>query len=984
MSAPVHPARRARRLGPVRSLRHVLLALALAGVAPAPVDAQVRPHLAWRTLRTAHFRVHFTPELEALARRTAANAEAAWARLSDELAPPRGTVDIVLADNVDYANGYATPYPSNRIVLYARPPVENLALRNHADWNAVLLTHELVHIFHLDRVRGPWALAQRIFGRAAPLFPNSYAPAWITEGLAVHYETALTGTGRLAGTEFPALVRAAAIAGTLPSLDALSLATPYFPGGNRAYLYGSYAVTRPDSGAMRRYVDAASGRWIPWRHDANARDAFGESFSRHWRTWRDSVTRAERASGAGSDEPSIETRTRHGFEARFPRFTAEGSLVYVASDARSTAGLYALHADGARRRLGRRNSVDANVPVPALGSVQGELDYTDPYSLHTDLYRGWGLSRRRLTRGQRLAAPDAHAASGRIVAVRTEPGTTSLVILEPANDFEPRPLVRGSLDRTWAEPRLSRDGQRVAAVRWDRGGRSSIVVLDLTGRELARFAPRTPVPRVVSSPAWEPGDSTLLFVSDEEGRPMVYRGAVGAGAYGLAWSTATALNTPDVSPSGARLAAVELRADGYHVVTRDAPAAVPLDRRSVAPEDDPLQPSPVLTDSLARATRYAAWRTLLPRWWLPTFAETGPGDVALGFMTGGRDVVGRHDWTAEVLYSHERGEVTARGGWTFARLGIPVVFVSGQQEWQHAAIRTNTGALAGWLGVRGQQGAIDVLFDRPRVRLSSYLIVGGEAERIDFRTYPAELLQQFPDPDVFAPFTSRSLRASVGVSTMQRPFNALSNEDGVTASASLRSRTGAGSAQETIVAMSAAKSIPLPGFARHVVALRAAHGVTGHASGWAFGAGGISSRSLEILPGIVIGGSPRTFAVRGFPAGAQVGVRASAASAEYRAPLTLLGRGVRLLPVYFQKASMTAFADAGAAWCARSIADSFVCPAALPPKAWMASVGGELALDAALQYDRAYRFRLGFARPVEGARFAARESSVYFSLGSSF
>src|SRR3712207_6907183 len=50
------------------------------------------------TLRTAHFSVHFTPELEAIARRTAANAERAYAQLAAELVPPRGPIDIVVSD----------------------------------------------------------------------------------------------------------------------------------------------------------------------------------------------------------------------------------------------------------------------------------------------------------------------------------------------------------------------------------------------------------------------------------------------------------------------------------------------------------------------------------------------------------------------------------------------------------------------------------------------------------------------------------------------------------------------------------------------------------------------------------------------------------------------------------------------------------------------------------------------------------------------
>lgn len=365
------------RLGPVRMLTRLLpAALAAALLIPAAGAAQVRPDLEWRTFTTEHFRIHFTPELRTLALRTAANAEVAWAELKNELVPPRTMVDIVVADNMDFANGYATPFPSNRIVIYARPPVEDMALRNHEDWNRLLVTHELTHIFHLDRVRGIWAVAQRVFGRAAPLFPNSYAPRWVTEGLAVHYEGKFGGGGRLQGTEFPAYVRAAAVAGRLPTLDQLSISSPYFPGGTIAYLFGSYAVTRADSARMGRFVEASSGRLLPWRHDANARDAFGITFTERWRAWRDSVTRHEAGIRIAVD-PST-TLTTQGFTARFPRFESNDALFYIADDSRQTTGLYRLSLEGQRTRLGRRNALDISVPSATRQSTQGEIEFEDP------------------------------------------------------------------------------------------------------------------------------------------------------------------------------------------------------------------------------------------------------------------------------------------------------------------------------------------------------------------------------------------------------------------------------------------------------------------------------------------------------------------------------------------------------------------------------------------------------------------------------
>src|SRR6202167_1285008 len=204
-------------------------------VAAAPrLTAQVDPSVRWETLHTAHFRIHFNPQLEDQARRAAVTAERAYAALARELVPPRRTIDIVLADNVDLTNGQATPFPTNRIILYAYPPVDAPTLRYYGDWNALLIQHELTHVFHLDRARGWWSIAQKVLGRSPVVTPKLYTAAWLTEGLAVYYESRLTGSGRLAGTAHRTLAEAAARDTSLPRLDPLSLCPAGGAHGGRA------------------------------------------------------------------------------------------------------------------------------------------------------------------------------------------------------------------------------------------------------------------------------------------------------------------------------------------------------------------------------------------------------------------------------------------------------------------------------------------------------------------------------------------------------------------------------------------------------------------------------------------------------------------------------------------------------------------------------------------------------------------------------
>jgi len=141
-------------------------------------------------------------------------------------------------------------------------------LRNYADWNALVVTHELTHIFHLDRSRGIWRAGQAIFGRNPLLFPNLYEPRWVLEGLAVYYESRLTGVGRLESSEHSMIARAAALANRVPTLQELSPGTSRFPGGVVVYAYGSllfdYLSRTRGPGSIRDFVERGAKTLFPF------------------------------------------------------------------------------------------------------------------------------------------------------------------------------------------------------------------------------------------------------------------------------------------------------------------------------------------------------------------------------------------------------------------------------------------------------------------------------------------------------------------------------------------------------------------------------------------------------------------------------------------------------------------------------------------------------------------------------------------------
>lgn len=994
-------ARRPAR-GRARRWRIALLIAIGFAVRPAFVSAQIDPSHDWRTLQTQHFYIHFTPPIEGLARRIAADAERAYGQLSRELHPPRGMIDVVISDDVDLSNGSATPFPTNRIVIFANPPVSETALRYTDDWAQLVITHELTHIFHLDRSRGIWALGQHVFGRAQLLFPNFYDPAWLTEGLAVYEESHLTGAGRIQGSEHRMIARAAAVDHHFPALGTLSLAQGRFPFGESAYAFGSlfvdYLARTQGESRIRDFVEKSSAELIPYLINVPSKAAFGESFSTAWRAFSDSVARSIRVAPA---EPLAGWRqlTDDGVYVFAPRWLSDSAVVYSGTPGRAVFGAYRVDATGKRTRMGRRNSRSANVPLADGSLLFSQLDFTNPYQERSDLWiqrRGGG--EHQLTHGARLTAPDARA-DGAIVATQIIPGGTRLVRVSK-DGKRITPITGGGYDEQWTEPRWSHSGDRIAASRWRRGNIAQIVVIDTTGQVLHVVSSGS---SIEATPSWLPNDAGIMYSSDRTGSAQVYVEQFGdprtfePSRTVVVSDAVTGVFEPSVAPRGDRLAAIQFRGDGYHLGMAPCCDAL-FARDTVATYLDTLPSpttAPLLVDS-GRVTRYSPWRTFIPRYWLPTIDQGIDGGYRIGIMTSGFDVIGRHVMTAQLDVPTNNTGLTGNLSYQYSGLGLPIIQVDASQDWQSLGGIFTRDAQQKLIGeVRRRTLGADVLatWIHQRVRNALTLTAGVGVEHRTDISVPDGLLPLVDSGVVFGSPTFPSLIAAAGYANYLRPPFSISPEDGVQLNATVRDRlasgrTGKGPQTVSVVGTAALfKALALPGYAHHVIALRGAAGwADENASGY-FSVGGISGSTFEIIPGYTIGEDRKTFGVRGFAPGTLIGTRAFAGSAEYRLPLFLTGRSPGALPFFLDRSSVTVFADYGTAWCPTAVVGREVCNrAAQTEHVDIASAGAELNLNlGVLSWDSPYRFRLGLAVPTQnGDRFGQRSVQFYVTAGVSF
>src|SRR5690606_34638050 len=95
--------------------------------------------------------VHFSEAGRPWAEIALPAAGRAYAALGDFVGrTPRGDIHIVVVPDGDLTNGLATPLPRNMIRIYPLPPRHVSLLQEYADWIELLVTHEMLHIFHLD------------------------------------------------------------------------------------------------------------------------------------------------------------------------------------------------------------------------------------------------------------------------------------------------------------------------------------------------------------------------------------------------------------------------------------------------------------------------------------------------------------------------------------------------------------------------------------------------------------------------------------------------------------------------------------------------------------------------------------------------------------------------------------------------------------------------------------------------------------------
>jgi Tol biopolymer transport system component len=865
---------------------------ALLWLAAGSVEAQrYDPRLHFSSLRTAHFTIHFHPGQETLAGRLADLAEEVHARLAVEFpGSTRRHTHVILADQDDGANGWATPLPYNIIEMTVAAPPPSSTIGYTDDWLRLVFTHEYVHILHLDRSRGIFGGLRRVFGRAPLLFPNVFLPGWSTEGLATYIETTDTGTGRVNAGDFRLIVDAAARAGAFEPIDRASGALVDWPGGHTPYAYGSrfheYLAARFGTEALGQLADATAGR-LPYMPGGAYKRVFGVSAATLWQDFARSLEEQARETPAAS--PSVQRLTSHGFAVSGPRWTHEGSaVVYSRRDPHDFPALMEARPGVPPRRLASR-VLGERASVTGTHVVFDQREFVASVALQSDLY---ALDLRtgevqRLTRDARASDPDVAPGGDVLAAVVEGNGMARLVTYPVSRGADGlrlgRPTTIAETPETqFAAPRWSPDGTRLAAERRRLGQRPDVVVIEAATRQILL--------RVegedgrVGEPEWTRDGSRLVVSWERPRRPFnLFEVELETGRAHALLELPNGARAAAVAPDGSRIAFIGYTPDGFDVFVAPVPQGGAAERGLQVRKVDET-PRADRSSAAVSSQPYSPADTILPRFWMP-IVTTGDDRLEVGAATAGMDVLGRHAYGAAAWWSDR-----ARPDWYAAYVyqrWRPTVFLSASQD------------VSPWEGADFRESAVDL------------------GTTIAFRTvrrtqlWFGALHATREEAPGFA-FDRRSTRVGYQVSTARRYGYSVSLEEGLRAGATAEfTRRGLGADADATTLTVDLRAYPRVGGRNRVLAFRAAGGASwgDRSARRVFGGGGAGA------PASAISFSRSALGLaRGFDRDDIIGDRALVFNMDYRVPLARVERGIRTWPVFLRQLHAAVFVDAAHAW----------------------------------------------------------------------
>lgn len=923
------------------------------------------PRLGWKTLTSEHFALHYHDGEEQLAHSTIAIAE----RVHENLSPlfqwsPAEPTNIVLTDQIDFFNGSATPIPTNTITLHATSPDIFTGLEDHAGAMETLITHEYVHILHLDKATRTPLLARQMFGRFFLLFPGAFQPAWLVEGLATYYETdPVRAIGRGQSSGFDMLMRTEHSCGIKP-LRQVNQPIASWPGGTVPYLYGvhfyQFIADRYGVEKIQQLVTQYSGNLLPFSINSTIRRVFGKDLDGLWREFEGYLQekyQPQLTALQAQGERSGQRITQQGYVTSSAHPLPDGTIIYLSFNGKSAPALMRQQPGGQPpERLTDLHQGARFDLHPVAGIVVAQPEFSHNANLFYDLYQIDPVSgkQRRLTYGQRYRSASWSPDGTQMVAVQSGLGNQALHRLNGRGELLEL-LWQGDNGTTLSDPHWSPDGATLVLSVWRQEGGWNLEQFNLHDRS---FTPLTHQTVIEAQPRYSADGRAVLFSADNGGSYNLRRLDLASGEITTLTNVVSGAFEPNQATVDGPIYYTGYGCDGMDIYRLDQPEPHPTPSAGEGSSGTPLPPAPLPAG--LQTSDYSPYRYLRPRWWVPHLAiETGRTE--LGVITSATDPLNRHIYQLDAAYDFSNRMVV---------------------------------------------GTADYIYDR------YYPIFKLHAERLNQLEHDGDdrLLRVRQDgryqAEVVLPYLQHDRAISLHAAAISNESSDRWQEQGVTPQQSRTDRLLGlamvyNSARRYPLAISRSNGMQIQLSAENSDALSGSDysGTTYLLDGRAFmGLGDSSVLALRFVGGagndqprpFVLGGSrsagganmllapthinspfnQRNYALRGYTFGEAglAGSRMALTSLEWRFPIKRIERGAMAPPVAIHQLHGVAFVDSGDAWFKGQ------------SRGFASSAGLELRADLMLFYGLGMETRLGYAHAFDNGG----DNELYLQLGGSF
>jgi len=613
------------------------------------LHAAIDPTLNWYSIESEHMIVHYADGYKTRAEKALLIAEQVHDRQTQELDwSPVEKTHVVLSDETDYPNGYATPFFFNHTVLFLAPPTSVDTLEDFDDWFTTLITHEYLHIIHLDKSDGSPEYLRNIFGRFFFLFPNVFQPSWVTEGLAVYKETDLIrGIGRGQSTLYEVMMREEVLRGLQP-VDHVNLPVATWPAGTTRYLYGSYFMNyiahRQSEEDIHNWVQGYSNNLLPFFINTNANQTLGANLTPLWKDYSEWLAEKFIAQIEQIEQQGLKQGTAVSDDAyQTNSVVVQGKDVYfVRNNGYSQAALVHIDSEGDYQEITELNS-SAKLDIhQTQGILLSQQEYCNRYHIYNDLYvyKLETKNLQRLTRCARYISASWFPDGSQIAAVHHDGGNMALhrlnrkgevlEVLWKADDGE----ILGAID-------ISATGEALVAAVWRKTYGWNIEQFSFKNK---RWLALTSGTAIESSPRYTP-DGNILFSHEANHAYNLYLYNTRDGKVSQISNVLGAAFQASQGEEGGPIYYTGYTAEGHGVFRLDDIS--PLKRAEVSSDTVLLSYDYKLADH--EQYDYSPWPSLSPRFWFPRFGFSEQR-APIGLSTAGADALGFHNYSISTAW----------------------------------------------------------------------------------------------------------------------------------------------------------------------------------------------------------------------------------------------------------------------------------------------------------------------------------------------